>query len=476
MSFWDVLEPRKTKPREESFTAIQPSGRLDVAEVTGEVFWQKERITSEQENRARRYREREDLYEQMAGQRKKKTNAPRLIEDASEMFPELMENWQRETSRNYVPYFEIQGEQENVLSSKQIQEKIDAYILKKRESDPNFKKILTQQEMEAKTQQETDDLLQRQREVMAGAPKGLTTAAFAIGGAIPAAVSDPVNLATALIPTPAKFARAGFFGEVAFNAFVDAGVEFVSYPVVSDYNRRLGVEYGLTDLAMNVGGAVAGGATLRALGVGVGAVASKAGEIVPAGSYFRNLADKFKMIGDTRTADELEVMGRGADASDIDLGRRGVIDPETNRRALKETDDAWREGRPLDPENLPRERDLLDEQKIKASGDPQFQAAARGFKDQKAKLGQEELPPSKAEVDEGKYDLSDEEAIRQELEMSRNPEFQKNRVADLEAWNKENPDQIYYDGNGKEITFDQFKKNIEDSEGLQEAIRVCGAL
>ena len=248
MSFWDNIEPKKAKADPTSLSSVQPTSLGDVAEISFDVFMQKERTDSEARNRRRRYEERFSLYDQLAGRGARKSDAPRLIEDAAEMFPELLENWEKRKSTPADPRKAPGTPIKDILTlaDSEIQSKLDQFILKKRETDPaRFSKILTKDELEEKTAEETNEMLQRQAEIMAGAPAGIMTFGAAIAGAAPAAVTDPVNLLTMGISVPARIAKAGFLSKVAYEAALDAGVELVSYPILKSYNEKMGIKLSL---------------------------------------------------------------------------------------------------------------------------------------------------------------------------------------------------------------------------------------
>lgn len=480
MSFFDVLEPRHSQKEALAMTAVQPTSNADVYHAQKEDFRRRERTDSAFFNMKDELNKRYELYEQIATGRKGKTGIPRLLEDASKDFPEIKQQYEL-SQLAPDPFGFSRGD--NEVFATDIQNKIDQYILKLRDQDSEkYKDILTQDEINTVIENKNKAAKEHKEKMYAGAEGGLMTFLAGAGGALAEGITEPLNVIGALVPTPKKFQQAGLLGKIGFDALVDAGTEVVIHPIVADYNRKMGIKYGIPDLVGNVGGAIAGGLILRGGIAAVPPVFDIVGRAVPDSLAFRRIGERFRRVGDDVTANEFDTMGRSADRVETDLSVKGVVDSEANGRAFDELNASSRQDRAPDHSRLPDEARLLDEERIKNSGDETYKVEAAEAKRVKAEAAPapegKVRPEARQFVDDDPdgLDLIDDKGLAEQSKLARQPEVLEAKMNKLEEFSTKNPDIKYSDAEGKQMSFDELKERAESIDSIEQSLRTCGAI
>ena len=152
------------------------------------------------------------------------------------------------------------------------QEEIDDEILRGRESDPEkYKGLKTTQEIIADGEQQARDARSEFEDISSRNPSPSSRLAGTLTGDISGAMTDTINLMT--LPLGAGPVRAVgqggaataklYISKAAQEGAIQAGVEGLSIPAVSDWYNQLGYKYGLKEAAQQVGGGFLAGAVFR---------------------------------------------------------------------------------------------------------------------------------------------------------------------------------------------------------------------
>lgn len=360
--------------------------------------------------------------------------------------------------------FEVVGK-----SADERNQAIDAYLTNLKAQDPErFKDIGTTGEIVETVKNKARESLARTEKAQAGAT-GTTRIAGSLAGGVAASAMDPLNLAT--LPL-----GAGPGASILRTAFVEAGVnaatEVVTHPFVSDWQRELGNEYGMKDLAQNAGMAAIFGAGMSGVMKGIPAGLAKARSLAltEAAGRFTELDNPVAATAATYEARRLHL----EEGNPVRLSE--AVSPEAHQRALAEVDAAANQGRAIDPDKIP----VTDEQ---------IRSLDRSKMDESTAKVHERLTENSPKIRENPvqnrgneiFEFDDPpapavERQQQLRELYESPEYKAREMADFDEKVKASDERIWMDDEtgGMDMSAAEIRKRFEQDEKIFSTISSCG--
>lgn len=349
--------------------------------------------------------------------------------------------------------------------------KLDAFIMKQRETDPDhFVNFKTMAELEGVVKEKAIQAGVDEEKIKAGA-SGFDAAVGGFVGGLGASFVDPINVAT--LPFGAGASRS-ILKAMLIEGAINAGVETAAQPFIADWQKELGKEYGFTEMVENV--AIAG-----FFGAGFTGVIKTASKMVGLG----RMADKLDEIGEVDGASAAKTLQRQAHLDEGNLSRAtDDIDPKVNKRALEEVNAALVEGRAIDPEKIGvTTRDILDidPKKIK---DPTLRAEVKRFQadaEPRARVEPDSPQPVKKTVAEEIFeDPLRAEPIsvtrQKEIEaLNSSPQARKAQLDEFNERHKSDDSVAFYDTDlERNVTAGELRKMFKEEDDMINAITTCG--
>jgi len=345
-------------------------------------------------------------------------------------------------------------------------EAIDQYLTKLKSEDPDrFKDIGTSGEIAEIVKSKARASLATTEKVQAGATD-TSRLAGSLAGGVAASAMDPLNLAT--MPLGAGVG-AGIIKTALIEAGVNVGAEIISHPHISEWQKELGNEYGLKDLAENAGLAAVFGAGISGVMKGIPAGIAKARSL-----GMLELASKFSERDNPLAAAAATYESRRLhmeEASPVRLGEG--VDPEAHARALSEVDAAANAGRPIDPEKIP----VTDEQ-IRSLDRTKMDESTAKIHERMV----EDSPVVKAEAPaRGNeiFDFNDVDAPqvqRQQelLDMYESPAYKARERADFDERVGKSDERVFMDEEKGDVSAAELRAKFDEDEKFFSSISACG--
>lgn len=461
MGVFDFHQNQSLPDPDVTFGSIQPRNRTEYFDSMFTLVSKKELAASEQRNMNEERSLRVKAYNEALGDQyrnPKEGFGNKLYEDISQEHPEFSARF---LSQMALSEGTFDPEAEKI---------IDDFILRKREQDPEkYKNVKTSIEMKKDIEVKVKEAMKTAQEIGRGVPTGLLSFGAGAAGAMTAAVLDPVNLIDIAFPASRLF-KVGKAAKFAINLAQSGAIELAQYPQISRYNREMGIEYGLDDLAQNVGSVIAGGLVLKGVGTTIPPIYRVGKNGFSKAASWSGLGDRLKRFGDGDAAAEAKVLSRRYEVEEHNLSRDGIITEAENTKALEEINASIREGRPIDVTKLPDGNKLLDANVLKKIKDPMKRAevetlqkeyrAAQAEKEPLKTINENELSPSERKAD---VEIRAEDA----------PEVVNRKMADIERTFDESPDFVIETEQGK-LSKKQFVDEVGKSDELVEALTTCG--
>lgn len=174
----------------------------------------------------------------------------------------------------------------NAGFSPEMKAATDLYIENLKTQDPDrFKGIFTSSEIGEEVKRKARESMAKSEKVAAGA-SGFASFTGSLAAGVATSFMDPLNLAT--IPLGAGIS-AGILKTMLIEGGINVTAEVLAHPVVADWQRQLGHEYGLPQLAENMGTAAVFGAGVSGLMKGVPLAYSKSRSLM-----FGEMRDRYR--------------------------------------------------------------------------------------------------------------------------------------------------------------------------------------
>lgn len=413
----------------------------------------------------------------------------------------------------------------NIMPQK-VNDAVNAHISNLKAQDPDkYKEVYTSTEIEERVKQKARESLVNQQNAQAGMP-GLAGTAASLAGGVVAGFIDPVNLAT--LPLAAGSA-AGILKTAVIEAGINAGAEVITQPVVAEWQKELGHEYGFKDMAENVaiaglfGAAIGGGTKAISLGFGraksaaMAHLASKFDELdnVPA-LRAAQYEERRLHLQESNPAKLMEIEEPARTRSTEIGGPSDNFHAEMSKRhneALKEVDAALNEGRPLNPNKLGisdeemrgLKRSNMDEGLAKAheritesaepspakkpkdmifsGGDEQFAAKRRKSKRLREHFEAVERGKAAAEAKVAPNEMFSAkdpeppslERQKQVEQLYDSPEWKAKEASNFDERYQGATDQrVFLDDGHEDVSVEDLRKHFKDDDAFLSAINTCG--
>lgn len=232
------------------------------------------------------------------------------------------------------------------------EEMIDFYILRLRQGAPDkFKDIHTSSEMLEIAKRKAIEAQTKFEKNLTGATP-FASVVGGLGGELVASLLDPLNVAT--LPFGATISS-GIVKTALIEGGINVGVEVATHPVISAWQKELGQEYGIKDLAQNTGlsfvfGAAFGG-SIKAITKLIPKNDSKA-----LSKGLLDLSIRARQTNNPELADALALEARRVYVGE---SKPDSVNVETHLRMADEAERAFREGRPANLEQFGFKNDTL---------------------------------------------------------------------------------------------------------------------
>lgn len=468
MSYLDLVNEEDFSP-DPNVPLEAPASTLgDVRATQYEDMWRRRFWVSETLSIDEQARKRKDRYQEITGRS--------LLEDVKASLPEEERvEWER------APH-EI-GKHPRDIKAKQRQQ-IDDHISRLKAEEPErFKDLRTYDELV----QDAADRAKEAKLMHDKASLGATNFDRFVGdllGGLQAQFVDPMTYFTAPMSAGAS---AGIVKTAVTEGLINMGTEVAEFPWVKEWNKRIGVEYGVKELKEELPYAFLGGAGFSATLKGLGRVYN-----FVKGTPFEK--DMYSQVTALRImAKELQEQGKIAEADaflaqarhmDTVLNAPKDIDPVLHQRAMEVVREAQERGTlpdlsfldeaklqkaPVDPIKQKEKDDLLSpvnktEAPKKRKLSPQEQRSEIG--DEVSVKRMEELAEEVEKPEYGKYQ---KDTFKARVEEKKLPKEHTFRIDEETA--KEIPDLEVKDGR---VSLEKIEKYMDDNKKSVSAISGCG--
>lgn len=230
------------------------------------------------------------------------------------------------------------------------------------------KKYSSSDDIKEKMIAEARESFQMAEKIKRGA-SGFDSTFGSIVGGLGAGAIDPVNIVT--MPLGASTGM-GLIKTVLAEAGANMVVEAALQPSIAEWQKKVGNEYGITEMVENV-----------ALAGLIGGAFGAAPKVFRSGvEFFGDMSDRLKKVGNIEASDAAKYVERKMHIEEADVSRlNDQVDYNKTRADFEEVETAFKEERSIDPERIYTTKEDIEAIDVSKNKSPAMQETIRRFKE-----------------------------------------------------------------------------------------------